>query len=237
MLKAYNPPHIRKRDSNRSMMDDVLIVLIALYLMAFYYYGPRALLLGLHAAGVSIVCDLVCKLLLRQKLSLRDHSSLVTALLLPLLLPASVDYAVVAVAVAFALVVVKYPFGGVGHNLFNPAAGGFAFVAICFPKAVFSYPVPLEALNAFGSFTGRLVTSASYTLKAGGVPTGGDFLSMLLGNTPGRWARPTYWWSAPACSILSCAARCTGRCRCASLAPARFGPGCSRARPSRGARR
>ena len=66
MLKAYNPPHIRKRDSNRSMMDDVLIVLIALYLMAFYYYGPRALLLGLHAAGVSIVCDLVCKLLLRH---------------------------------------------------------------------------------------------------------------------------------------------------------------------------
>ena len=38
ILKAYNPPHIRKRDSNRSMMDDVLIVLIALYLMAFYYY-------------------------------------------------------------------------------------------------------------------------------------------------------------------------------------------------------
>lgn len=221
ILKAYNPPHIRKRDSNRSMMDDVLIVLIALYLMAFYYYGPRALLLGLHAAGVSIVCDLVCKLLLRQKLSLRDHSSLVTALLLPLLLPASVDYAVVAVAVAFALVVVKYPFGGVGHNLFNPAAGGFAFVAICFPKAVFSYPVPLEALNAFGSFTGRLVTSASYTLKAGGVPTGGDFLSMLLGNTPGPMGatnvlvvcacllylvvRGSVHWQMPLCFLGTCA--------------------------------
>ena len=30
MLKAYNPPHIRGRDSNKTMMDDVLIVLAAI---------------------------------------------------------------------------------------------------------------------------------------------------------------------------------------------------------------
>ena len=32
MLKTYNPPHIRGRDSNKTMMDDVLIVLAAIYL-------------------------------------------------------------------------------------------------------------------------------------------------------------------------------------------------------------
>ena len=107
MLKTYTPPHIRGRDSNKTMMDDVLIVLAAIYLMACYYYGARAAVLGLFSLLVAILCDIVCKLLMGEQLSLRDHSSAVTALLIPLLLPASVSYTTVATAVVFALVVVK----------------------------------------------------------------------------------------------------------------------------------
>ncbi|MCI8443175.1 MAG: RnfABCDGE type electron transport complex subunit D [Provencibacterium sp.] len=221
MLKTYNPPHIRGRDSNKTMMDDVLIVLAAIYLMACYYYGARAAVLGLFSLLVAILCDIVCKLLMGEQLSLRDHSSAVTALLIPLLLPASVSYTTVATAVVFALVVVKYPFGGVGNNLFNPAAGGIAFVCICFPREVFGYPTPLEPIEIFGKFEGRLLYSAAYTLKAGGIPTGGDFMEMLLGNVAGPMGatnalvvcacllylivRRTVHWQAPVCFLLTCA--------------------------------
>lgn len=221
MLRAYNPPHIRGRDSNKTIMDDVLIVLAAIYLMASYYYGVRAVVLGLFALLTALVCDIVCKLLLGERFSLRDHSSAVTALLIPLLLPASVSYATVATAVAFALLIVKYPFGGVGQNLFNPAAGGIAFVSICFSREVFGYPTPLEPVPVFGKFEGRLVYSAAYTLKAGGVPTGGDFMEMLLGNVAGPMGttnalvvcacllylvvRRAVHGQAPVCFLLTCA--------------------------------
>lgn len=220
-LKVYNPPHIRSRESNKTVMDDVIIVLIAVYLMACYYYGLRAAVLGLFSVAVACICDVVCKLLLRDKIHMRDHSSIVTALIIPLLLPASVSFAVVATAVVFALCVVKYPFGGVGSNLFNPAAGGFAFAAICFPKEAFSYPVPLEHLPVFGKLTGKLVYSAAYTLKAGGVPTGGDLLEMLLGNVAGPMGatnalvvcaclvylivRGAVRWQMPAIFLATCA--------------------------------
>lgn len=184
-IMAYNPPHIRHRDSERTLMDDVIIVLLAIYFMACYYYGPRAVLLGLFSVGIALLCDIVCKLLLHHPISFYDHSSFVTALIIPLLLPACVRYSLVAVAVIFALIVVKYPFGGVGYNIFNPAAGGFAFVAICFPQEVFSYPMPLERLPLWGIYEGRTVFSAAYTLKAGGIPTTGGFLELLLGNAAG----------------------------------------------------
>lgn len=222
MLQACNPPHIRGRDSNKTMMDDVLIVLAAIYLMACYYYGARAAVLGVFSLMVAIACDIVCKLLLGERVSTRDHSSAVTALLIPLLLPATVSYATVATAVAFALLVVKYPFGGTGNNLFNPAAGGMAFVTICFPREVFGYPTPLERIAIFGKYEGRLVYSAAYTLKAGGIPTGGDFMEMLLGNVAGPMGatnalvvcacllylivRRAVHWQAPLCFLLTAAA-------------------------------
>lgn len=217
LLQTFNPPHIRHKDSNKTMMDDVLIVLAAIYFMATYYYGLRAAALGVFAALLALVCDAVCSLLLGKGINPRDHSSLVTGLLLPLLMPASISYAVVAVAVVFALLVVKYPFGGVGSNLFNPAAGGFAFVAICFQQQVFSYPLPLERLGVFSAYTGRAVLSAAYTLKAGGIPTGGNLLDMLLGNVAGPMGatnvlvvcacllylivRGTVRWQAPVCFL------------------------------------
>ena len=101
MLRVYNPPHIRGRDSNKTVMDDVLIVLAAIYLMACYYYGARAVVLGLFSLTAAILCDIACKLLLGERISLRDHSSAVTALLIPLLLPASVSYATLVTAVSF----------------------------------------------------------------------------------------------------------------------------------------
>lgn len=220
-LQAYNPPHIRYKDSGKTIMDDVLLVLVALYLMASYYYGLRAVVLGLFSVALATVCDILCKLLLRQKIGVREHSSVVTAMIIPLLLPATVPYSILAAATLFALVVVKFPFGGVGHNLFNPAAGGFAFVCICFPTQVFSYPMPLDNIEVFGKYAGSLVYSAAYTLKAGGIPSSGGFLEVLLGNMPGPMGatnvlvvitclvylsvRGTVRIMTPVCFLLTCA--------------------------------
>ena len=177
-------PHVRSRESSATVMGDMMIALLPLYLMAFYYYGWRTLLMGLVGIFTAQALDLLTTVMSGRKPNWRDFSAAVTGMILPLLLPASAPYYVVATGVAVAILAVKFPFGGTGNNLFNPAAVGFAFVAFCWPGSVFSFPVPLErlALTSTTAFTAGV--SPAYSLAIGAIPEY-DALDMLLGAVPG----------------------------------------------------
>lgn len=183
-LHPQNLPHIRTRESNQTLMVDVIIALVPLYAMATYFYGKRALVLGAFSVAATVIIDVICTGLRRNVPNIRDHSNVITGLIIPLLLPASVRYEVVFVAALFAVAVAKQPFGGVGQNIFNPAAAGVAFATVCFPRSVFLYPIPFDPLPIIIEERIRLVFSPAYALLLGGVPYN-DPLDMLLGNFPG----------------------------------------------------
>lgn len=130
------------------MMTDIVIATLPLYAMAVYYYGTRALLLGGFGVIVSSLADGACQLLAGKIPNIRDLSGAVTGLLIPLLLPASAGYSMILLAALFGIAVAKQPFGGMGQNIFNPAAAGTAFAMICWPKSAFAYPIPFERLPA-----------------------------------------------------------------------------------------
>lgn len=182
-LNKINAPYIRYPESNRTLMGDMIIAMMPLYIMATYYYGGRALLLG--AAGVlsSVLFDWMCVKLAGKKINPRDLSAVVTGMLLPLMMPANIPLKVVVTASFIAICVAKHPFGGVGNNLFNPAATGYAFAALCWNKEMYSYPVPLAYLDIWGN-AAKLTESPAHVLMHSGVPNY-DFLDMLLGNFPG----------------------------------------------------
>ena len=165
-------------------MVDVIIALIPLYAMATYFYGKRALVLGAFSVVAAVLVDFICSAVSHNVPNIRDHSNVITGLIIPLLMPASVRFEIVFVAVLFAIAVVKHPFGGVGQNIFNPAAAGVAFATVCFPRSVFLYPVPFNPLPVILEERVRLVFSPAYALKLGGIPYN-DPLDMLLGNYPG----------------------------------------------------
>lgn len=183
-LKTNEAPHIRHHQNTRSLMLDVMLAMLFLYGIAFYYYGMRALTLGLVSILTAVICDLLCTLLAKRSVNPRDLSSLVTGMLLPLFMPASVSYPVVITAAIFAIAVAKHPFGGLGQNIFNPAAAGFCFVAMAFADQLFLYPLPFSELAVWGPITSDLVNSPAFTLSLGGIPQY-DLAEMLLGNFPG----------------------------------------------------
>lgn len=184
-IKSQDAPHIRHQERTISLMTDVIITLLLLYVMAFYYYGVRVILLGALSVATCLAADVLCLLMRRSRPRLRDLSAVVTGLLLPLLMPASVPYLVVATAALFGIVVAKHPFGGVGHNVFNPAAAGICFAVICFGADVFfAYPPTQEKLPAFGAIESTIVNSPAFTLQLGGVPQL-DLSDMALGNFVG----------------------------------------------------
>lgn len=181
---TLDAPHIRHHENTRTLMTDAALALLFIYGMAFFYYGPRVAMLGGVSVLTAVVADTICNRIARRPVNFRDLSPIVTGMLLPLLMPASISYYLVIVAAAFAVVVAKHPFGGTGYNVFNPAAAGFSFIALCFPERLFAYPVPLTWLPVFGAIEPAMGDSAAFTLSVGGMP-GYNFTEMLLGNHPG----------------------------------------------------
>lgn len=179
-----NPPHIRAHESNSSMMMDTIIALLPLYCLAFYFYGARSVILALISITTCGICDSIGILLSGKKFSFKDYSSIITGMIIPLLLPASINYNIVVVASIIAILVAKQPFGGLGENIFNPAATGVAFAIICWPKQIFAYPTPLFRLPLTNVVDPKLLTSPAYTMQLGGTPNI-DYMDMLLGNFAG----------------------------------------------------
>lgn len=177
-------PHIRSDTSNKTVMGDAIVTLAALYFMSACYNGRRALQLGAVSILVCLAANTLCVLLRGRKANFRDFSPVVTGMIIPLMMPANIPYHIVVVADLFAILVVKQPFGGLGNNLFNPAAGGIAFAIACWSSQMFSYPVPNTTIDPWGAVNSNVSNSAAYTLYVGGVPAE-DFTSVLLGQQAG----------------------------------------------------
>ncbi len=122
-----------------SIMTDMLIVLIVIAAMSVYYYGMRAAAVIAVTTVVCVVTDFIC-CKLRGIESKQDISALITGLTLSMMLSASVPYYAAAIAAVFAVIVSKHAFGGHGCEIFNAAAAGFLFTALCFPQNMLTYP-------------------------------------------------------------------------------------------------
>ncbi|WP_069989172.1 RnfABCDGE type electron transport complex subunit D [Massilioclostridium coli] len=168
---------------------DVMLALLALFVLPIYYYGVRVLIMLALALVTAIVVDFAARKIFKYKPGRRvrykiDNTSIITAMICTLLLSAAVPYWMVVVTVAIALLVGKYPFGGREHNIFNPAAVGLTFVGLCWPELVFQYPEPMQAVDLSNRVGGKLVHSMEYQLGLGGVPSV-DKMDVILGKFAG----------------------------------------------------
>ncbi|MBQ4612419.1 MAG: RnfABCDGE type electron transport complex subunit D [Clostridia bacterium] len=186
-----NPaPHIRTEQKSRHMIMDVLIAASVLYVFSVFNYGMRPVYIGLLSILSSVTCEAICCLIRRRSLrTLLDGSAAVTGALIGLVMSPMVAYWVPMVGSAFAVLVVKAPFGGYGRNVFNPAAAGIALLSYCTPQRMFTYPaigagmqLPLDMeLTAQDASVG---TSLAAQIRDGATPTV-NRLHLLLGDFVG----------------------------------------------------
>ena len=140
-------------------MADVLVALLPAAVWACWLFGWRAALLLAVSIGVCCGAEWLCLLLRKEKGF--DGSAAVTGALLALSLPAGIPLWTAALAGVFSIVAIKQLFGGIGHNLFNPAMAGRALLMAAFPQVLGDYAAldattgatPLAALrqNDFAS--------------------------------------------------------------------------------------
>ncbi len=176
--------------NTRKYMLDMLLLLCAPAVMAWYYYGSHALRIICVCIITAILTDIIVSAAVKAKAHISDLSCVFTAVCIALCMPASIDWKIPCLAVIFAVTVAVIPFGGSGNLLFCPAAAGLAFVTICFPEEFFTYPaIPSSAENlALFSSEDFIEGEALSHMLSQGNSIGVNIISyidILVGNIPG----------------------------------------------------
>ena len=115
------------------------------------------------------LCDRLVSLLRRRVYQSNDLSSESFALLIALLMPATVDWYVLIAAVLAGVFIGKEVFGGYGSYPFHPAAVGYVIAAVSWPEQVFQYPQPYTAIPLWDASAVPVSDTISRTLRSGGI--------------------------------------------------------------------
>ena len=137
-----NPPHVLSPVTTRRLMLNVVLALVPAAAMGVYNFGIPALLVLLASSAAAVLTELLWQACTHKPLRVDDLSALVTGFLLGLTLPPSAPLWMAAVGAAFAILVVKQFFGGIGCNFMNPALAARAMLLIAWPAAMSGYVSP-----------------------------------------------------------------------------------------------
>jgi electron transport complex protein RnfD len=159
-------PHLWKGLSVKKVMYFVIAALIPPLAAAIVLFGLRAFLVILTSLIFSVATEWVAKKL-RNKPFVMDGSAIVTGLLMAMVLPATIDLWMVAVGAIFAIGIVKESFGGLGHNIFNPALGARAFMGASFgiPMTTWILPLSADAVTAATPLSASFVFSSRFDAR------------------------------------------------------------------------
>ncbi|MGB5562646.1 MAG: electron transport complex subunit RsxD [Sedimenticolaceae bacterium] len=128
-------PHLSGPQSVTRVMGLVLLALVPGTLAMLWFFG-WGILINLGIAIITAVAAEAAVLRLRGRevtSTLMDLSAVVTAWLLALALPTLLPWWQTVMGTAFAIILVKQLFGGIGHNPFNPAMAGYVLLLVSFP--------------------------------------------------------------------------------------------------------
>lgn len=135
-------PHLRTSRTTQKMMIDVIIALTPQLLFSVYKFGMHAALI-IALSVISAVCfEALIQKAFHKKVLVGDLSAVVTGILLAFNLPANVPYWIPIVGSAFAIIIAKEFFGGIGSNFVNPALAGRAALMMSWPAIMTSYIGP-----------------------------------------------------------------------------------------------
>ena len=154
-LRISASPHVRDRKTTSSLMLDVIIALLPASVFGVYNFGTKAFVLILTCIASCIFFEWGVEMLLHRNSTVKDFSAVVTGLLLALNLSPEVPVWMAILGSAFAIIIVKQLFGGLGQNFMNPALAARCFLLISFAGKMtdFTYDAvsgatPLAAMKA-----------------------------------------------------------------------------------------
>lgn len=180
ILKMGPSPHIRTSETVEKVMYDVIISLIPAFLVAVYVFGIRAIIVTAVAILSCIVTEFVCQKVMGQEISVFDGSAILTGILFSFVIPVNMGLPYVVVGAVVAIALGKMVFGGLGHNVFNPALVGRAFVQASWPVAITTF-----TLDGKGGATVLDAMKRGLPLDGALIEGGNQYVQALIGRMGG----------------------------------------------------
>jgi H+/Na+-translocating ferredoxin:NAD+ oxidoreductase subunit D len=141
-------PHTHAAIDVQTIMRQVLYALIPGLLLSIVYFGIGVLIQCLIAIVFALLSEALVLKCRKQAIApaLKDGTAIITAVLFALTISPYTSWYVSLSGIAFAIIVAKHLFGGLGNNPFNPAMAGYVFALLCFPVKMAYWP-DLSGLN------------------------------------------------------------------------------------------
>jgi Na+-transporting NADH:ubiquinone oxidoreductase subunit B len=213
---TYKGAHIRDAVDLKRTMVTVILALVPALIYGIYNTGYQhfiqigteftfweALLHGAWKIVPMIVVSYVVGLSIEFAFAVyRGHEVnegyLVTGLLIPMIMPVDIPLWMVAISVAFAVLIAKEAFGGTGMNILNPALTARAFAFFAYPTYMSGNKVWVSEASSVDGISGETILG---TLAAGG-EVDYSFFEMFGGAIPGSIAETSTLWIAVGALIL-----------------------------------
>ena len=174
-------PHIKAGGGISSIMLDVIIALIPAICAGVYFFGLRAFALVLTTVAACVLSEYVYEKITKKPITVGDLSAVVTGILLSLSMPPQLPLWMAVIGGAFAIVIVKQLYGGLGKNFMNPAVAARCFMMIAWAGQFATFVLPLSGYgpDAISSATPLAILKGT---SEGTLPT---LLSAFLGGKAG----------------------------------------------------
>ena len=140
-LKITTSPHLHKKDSTAKIMWNVGFALLPAAMWGVYVYGLHAAVVLLLSIAAAVGAEYAVNRLINRN-TVTDGSAFVTGLLVGMNMPPGVPAGIPVIASLFAILVVKWSFGGLGRNWMNPALAGRVFVFFSWTGSMSSWQTP-----------------------------------------------------------------------------------------------
>ena len=204
-------PHLRRKASVTRMMVDVLIALAPTLIFSFVIYPIKTLTFYLISVAIMIGSEFVYVGLrgLMPKDGLKHSfkerfnyaykgkfnqnnilTAAISAIIFTLIMPAGAPIYAVVVGALAGIILGKLVFGGLGSNIFNPAAVGMLFAKVCFGGQYAANVAP-EYINYYQVADVSISPTVLTNKVVDGLPglienfNGANLLDMFLGKMYG----------------------------------------------------
>ncbi len=182
-LTVSSSPHMVNNENTQRIMGMVILALVPSLCVSTYVFGVRVLILTAVCIISSVLFEYLWNVLMKKPQTVGDLSAALTGILIAFNVPSNLPYYIAIIGSFVAIVIVKNLFGGLGHNLFNPAITARIVLFIAFATQMTTWPVPRTA--ATDAVTGPTPLGI---LKNGGgeLPSNLDLFLGTVGGSMGE---------------------------------------------------
>ncbi|MCL1857787.1 MAG: RnfABCDGE type electron transport complex subunit D [Oscillospiraceae bacterium] len=132
LMTVSTSPHIKGGETTATIMTAVIIALMPALVWSIYIFGFRALTLTLVSVISCVFFEFLYQKIMKKQVAVKDLSAVVTGILIAFNLPVNTPLWGPVIGAAFAIIIVKQLFGGIGKNIVNPAIAARIFMFLSF---------------------------------------------------------------------------------------------------------